>query len=301
MTQAIVPARLSWARSWTRTPRPGLRLPAQVLCTLALVAIGTALHLGVVSQLAAARSQQVAHAELRTQLAIGTAPVAQYDSAGVLLPLGTPLAILEVPRLGLSQVVVEGTTAGALTKGPGHRRDTVLPGQAGTSVVLGRRLTYGGPFRDLASLSFGDRIRTTTGQGKAVYRVTAIRRAGDPLPSPIVEGAGRLTLVTGDGDWWAPSGVVRVDAVLESEPQPGAPRVVSAAVLSSAEQVMAVDGGAVVPLLLWTELLVLAAGAAVYARAKWGGRQAWVVGVPVLVLLGITVAGQVARLLPNLI
>ena len=37
--------------------------------------------------------------------------------------------------------------------GPGHQRNTVLPGQEGTSVLMGRAATYGRPFADLTELS----------------------------------------------------------------------------------------------------------------------------------------------------
>ena len=62
-------------------------------------------------------------------------------------PVGEPVALLSIPRLGISQVVVEGTASGDTLAGPGHLRDTVLPGQVGTSVVYGRAATYGAPVR----------------------------------------------------------------------------------------------------------------------------------------------------------
>ena len=33
---------------------------------------------------------------------------------------------------------MEGTSSGTLMSGPGHRRDTPFPGQAGVSVIVGR-------------------------------------------------------------------------------------------------------------------------------------------------------------------
>lgn len=282
-------------------PRPRLLMPGQVLSLLALVTLGLATHIGLTSHLMEARHQQIAYADYRTELAIGTAPVAQYDTEGRLLEFGTPVAVLKIPKLGIQQVVGEGTTSRVLADGPGHRRDTVLPGQPGSTVIMGRRLSYGGPFADISELSFGDRIVATTGQGRSVYRVTGIRRAGDPLPEPLEPTQGRLTLVTGDGPWWAPDAVVRVDALLESDPQPAPVRVLTSALLTPAEQVMAVDGNAVVPVLLWCQALLAVSIGVVWARARWGKRQAWVVGVPLLVVLSIAAADQASRLLPNLL
>ena len=54
--------------------------------------------------------------------------------------------MLDIPAIGIANmVVVEGTSPENLTLGPGHLRDTPLPGQAGISVVFGRRATFGAP------------------------------------------------------------------------------------------------------------------------------------------------------------
>ena len=128
----------------------------------------------VLSGLEESRAQNVLYSQLREELAAQTAP-----TGGAIDP-GSPVAVLDVPTLGLQQVVVEGTASGDLQAGPGHRRDTVLPGQAGVSIVYGRAATYGGPFRSVMTLRPGDGIRVTTGQGEFVYRVDGVRRAGDP-------------------------------------------------------------------------------------------------------------------------
>jgi hypothetical protein len=48
-------------------------------------------------------------------------------------------------------------------------------------------------------------------------------------------------------------------------------------------------------------LLVVAAVATVWIRFRAGLWQAWVIGVPVLVTLGLFATDQVAALLPNLL
>lgn len=68
--------------------------------------------------------------------------------------------------------------------GPGHRRDTALPGRAGTSVITGRTWGYGSPFNDVHRLPNGARVEVTTGQGKAVYEVTGVRHPATPTPRP---------------------------------------------------------------------------------------------------------------------
>jgi hypothetical protein len=65
--------------------------------------------------------------------------VAAVDDGGRLVPTGTPTAVLEIPRLGVRGVVGVGTSSDALKSGPGHLRDSPMPGQAGASVILGGR------------------------------------------------------------------------------------------------------------------------------------------------------------------
>jgi hypothetical protein len=187
-----------------------------------------------------------------------------------------------------------------LESGPGHLRDTPLPGQAGISVIFGRRTAYGGPFSRLPRLRAGDTIIATTGQGVARYQVIDVRRSGDPIPPPLAAGQGRLILVTADGPPLLPSGVLRVDADLASKADATPAMVVSAADLGPREQVLGTDAVAWLPLFLWGQVLLLAAGALSWTRQQWGRWQTWIVAVPVLGFLGLTIADQVARLLPNL-
>ena len=268
---------------------------------LAVLMVGFATDLLLLGGVRHARDQQTQYAQFRSALANGVAPVGQADDKGNLYPLGTPVALVEIPEIGMREVVLEGTTPGVLRSGPGHRRDTALPGQAGTSVVMGRRAAYGGPFRHLDQLRVEDTFAVTTGQGQHTYRVTGIRRAGDPQPAPPTDGRGRLTMVTTTGSSLAPDGVLRVDADLTSEVQPAPARVLGSKSLPKSEQAMGTDRTVWVPIVLWGQALLLAAVALTWTRARWGRWQTWVVGVPVLAALGFAVADQAAGLLPNLL
>jgi hypothetical protein len=63
---------------------------------------------------------------------------------------------------------------------------------------------------------------------------------------------------------------------------------------------MGTDPSAWIPLVLWGQALVIAAVLLSWARSRWGRWQNWIVAVPVLLFLGLAVADQAARLLPNL-
>jgi len=268
-------------------------LAATSATILAALLLGFAAYVGVIGTVVHARAQQLAYATLREQLANGTAPLGQIAAGGQPVPLGAPVALLDGP--GLHEVIREGTTAGVLTGGPGHRRDTPLPGQPGTCLIYGRAAAFGGPFGGIAALRPGVQLTVTTGQGRHTYRVTGVRRAGDPLPPA---SPARITLVTASGPAFLPSGALRVDADLTSTAVPMAP--LRPVALTPAERPLAGDSGALLGLVLWGQALVVAACLVVWMTVRWGRRQAWLVGVPILAALGIAVAASAAQLLPNL-
>jgi sortase A len=264
--------------------------------TCAGLAVWFVVYVLAASALPQARAQEQLHEQLRRQLAEATAPV-----GGEIEP-GTPVAVIEAPSIGLRQVVVEGTAGAVMRDGPGHRRNSPLPGQPGSSVIFGHASAFGAPFRRVTSLVPGAPIVVTTGQGRFEYEVTGVRRARDPLPAPLQSGGSRIILVTAEGHrWrtgWAANHVVYVDATMKGETQLGKPgRPVA---VTTAELPMQGDPDAFVPLVFWLQLLVAAAAAMTWARVRWGGAQTWVVGLPVLAAALWGVAECLGQMLPNL-
>lgn len=274
---------------------------ASILIIFSVLCLGFLANLLIVSQLVHARDQEVLYSDFRSELANAIAPVGQTDVNGALLRPGTPVAILEIPDLGMKEVVVEGTTSSVTQSGPGHKRDTVLPGQPGTSVIFGRQSAFGAPFGQLEILQPGMTIVATTGQGPAEYRVVGVRRPGDPLPPVLEPGQGRLTLVTAMGPRFMPTDLLRVDAELVTPAQPAPPRIITAAALDPAEQAMAGDPAGLVPLLLWLQLLLVVAVATVWLVIRWGKWQAWLVAAPIVFFAGVMASMSALRILPNLL
>ncbi len=85
--------------------------------------------------------------------------------------VGDSLTRIQIPRLGVDTVVVEGTTASALRAGAGHYPSTPLPCEVGNVGIAGHRTTYGRPFHDLDQLEVGDRIILETPIGRCTYEV----------------------------------------------------------------------------------------------------------------------------------
>ena len=273
------------------------RLIRSVAVVVLVLCASLLLHFAVVSRLQQSAAQQRSFDRFRADLANGVLPIGPNDADGNALVGGTPVAQLEIPALELSQVVVEGTSSGDLFNGPGHLRNTPLPGQAGTSAIVGRRAAYGGPFGQLRELEAGDAIVVTTGQGEFEYSVIGVRREGDPLPDPVEADGSRLVLATADGAPFIPEGVLRVDAELDGEAVGGAAR---SSRLDPYERLMAGDTNSLWRLALWLQALIAAAVTSVWAWHRWGRAQAWIVCFPPLMLIGLFTSGELARLLPNL-
>lgn len=242
------------------------------------------------------RAQAGLYDTFRRELASATAPV------GPVTPVGDPVALLTIPHLGLEQVVVEGTASGDLLAGPGHQRNTVLPGQLGTAVVMGRATTYGGPFGAIADLRPQDRIQVVTAQGRKEFTVLGVRRAGDPLPQPRPDGAARLVLVTAEGSGrlsaLTPGEVVYIDAqARKAFPAPaGLPPAIP-----DPEQAMAHEPGALPLLALCLGLLLAMTLGVIAARQRWSAALVWVVTTPVVIAIAWVTTDVVMRLLPNLL
>jgi sortase A len=116
-------------------------------------------------------------------------------------PKGEQAFQIQIPRIGLDKIGVEGVDVDDLRKGPGHYPATQMPGHEGTTAIAGHRTTYGAPFGDLDQLAPGDRIVLTTVQGRFVYKVTETRVVDpndgsvlDNVPDPVRAGHSLATV-----------------------------------------------------------------------------------------------------------
>jgi sortase A len=107
---------------------------------------------------------------------------------------GDVIGQIDVPRLGLSAIVVQGDTDDVLRRAVGHVPETVLPGQSGNIALAGHRDTI---FRPLRNVEVGDTISLKTSAGDHFYRVTST----EVVPPTDIEvlqsrGENELTLIT---------------------------------------------------------------------------------------------------------
>lgn len=267
---------------------------SHVLLATSLLLAWALLYLLVLSGLEQGHAQSQLYKELRTELALGTAPT------GAPIADGAPVALLSIKDAGVDDlVVVEGSRPEQLQAGPGHVLGSVLPGQQGISVIAGKSLSFGGVFARITDLQPGEPISVTTGQGTFVYDVVGVRAKGDPVPSPPAAGSSRLTLMTAGRGGLQASETVYVDATLDDDavpagrtaaPDPGA---------------RAMSGGMDVPTLamlaLSLQLLLGALAGFAWAWAAWSRRAAWIAGVPCVLAALWLVSSIGSRLLPGLV
>jgi len=101
---------------------------------------------------------------------------------------------IEIARLGLSVIIIEGEDAKTLRRAAGHVPGTVLPGQRGNVGITGHRDTF---FRPLRNIHMDDVITLTTLQGEYRYRVV-YTKVVSPEDVTVLDSTGGeiLTLVT---------------------------------------------------------------------------------------------------------
>jgi sortase A len=109
-------------------------------------------------------------------------------------PDGTVEGRLEIPRLGVHVMVIEGVDDGDLRLAAGHIPGTALPGEPGNVGIAAHRDTF---FRPLRGIRLNDEISLETPQGVARYRVVSTRVVR-PADTQVLDPTGHdaLTLVT---------------------------------------------------------------------------------------------------------
>jgi sortase A len=171
----------------------GLLVLADAAVTLAWQEPLSALRAGraqhrLATQLRALELTAPRHAGDRAQTAAAARALARTRADG------QAVAELRIPRIGLRTIVVRGSTAADLRKGPGLIAGSPLPGQGGTTAIAGHRTTYGAPFRSLDALRRGDAITLRMPYGSFRYRVEG-RTIVQPADLSVLRRVGHDRLV----------------------------------------------------------------------------------------------------------
>jgi sortase A len=100
----------------------------------------------------------------------------KFKHAGLLqephiLAEGDVIGEIQVPRLRLNAMVVQGDSPASLKRAVGHLIRSALPGEWGNVALAGHRDTF---FRPLRDIRLGDEIRFKTRERSFEYRVESI-------------------------------------------------------------------------------------------------------------------------------
>ncbi len=274
-----------------------------------LIAAGAVVLLFVVYQLWGTGLREAQAQDVLTEAfaakTTAAAPAAPIDAPAPLPPpQGEAVAIIRIPKIGVEKAVVEGVGVADLKKGPGHYPETPMPGQPGNASIAGHRTTYGAPFFELDQLETGDEILVRTLQGEFRYlvdRKTVVAPTQVEVLDPTEEA--RLTLTTCNPRYSAAERLI-VSAVLTTPPAPAPPPAPKASGPSPAA-LASIDGGALVgdasarvPAVLWGLLAAAVWLSTTFIARTWKRWPAYLLGVPVVLVVLFVCFEQVARLFP---
>jgi len=119
---------------------------------------------------------------------------ARAESFGIDGLAGSPLGRIEISRIGVAAMILEGIDGRTLRHAVGHIPGTPLPGQPGNVALAGHRDTF---FRGLRNIHKEDEITLTTLHGSYRYRVDSTQVV-EPEDTEVLDNSfdDILTLVT---------------------------------------------------------------------------------------------------------
>lgn len=90
------------------------------------------------------------------------------------------IGVLSIPTIHLKAPIIEGTSYDQLAKGVGHLKNSVMPGQNGSSILAAHNITW---FHHIDQLANGDTIEIKTKEGTKTFTVIhkKVVHSGDPV------------------------------------------------------------------------------------------------------------------------
>jgi sortase A len=99
-----------------------------------------------------------------------------------------------IPKINMDAVLIEGVSRKELSAGPGHMKETAMPGETGNAVITGHRDTF---FRHIYELAKGDEIQVRR-NGRVFTFVVTGQRIVQPDDVSVLKQTDdpQLTLIT---------------------------------------------------------------------------------------------------------
>ena len=132
-------------------------------------------------------------AEARAVVALAHRSAALETGGSKHVEAGVPVARLQIPRLRMDEIVLEGVDDNSLNAGPGHLPGSAYPGERGNAVISAHRDRH---FSRLGELRVGDTLFTDSGAHTERWVVTSRRVVGAEAPAIFRTSDATLTLTT---------------------------------------------------------------------------------------------------------
>lgn len=182
---------------------PAVRWAERLLLLVGVVCLGICVYAFLdarLTRIAERRHLEEAIREHRRAPAAETDSFNSFSAGGSSRPVASPqfsegelVGLLEIPRLGVSAIVLEGIGSRTLRRGIGHIPGTGFPWRSGNVGIAGHRDTFFRPLKDIVK---DDVLTLTTPEGTYRYQVDWTRIV-QPEERDVLGGeAPALTLVT---------------------------------------------------------------------------------------------------------
>ena len=142
------------------------------------------------------------HGSLVSSLASARVLAGAASDFSLQLQESQQLGQLEIPRIGVREWIVQGTSEASLKRGAGHLDETPLPGLGGNFTIAGDRVLFTAPFLRLDDLQVGDVIVVHMPYGEFRYAIESITvNSPEDVSVILPRGYESLTLSTCDPPW----------------------------------------------------------------------------------------------------
>jgi sortase A len=245
-----------------------------------------------------------------TPTTVGQKPTTTINPASqVAPPEDQPIGKIDIEKINVHWVFVEGVQLTDLDDGPGHYPGTPLPGQIGNAAIAGHRTTHGAPFYRINELTTGDRIKITTLAGTFVYAVTKPPFAVQPTDYYVVDNTpdAELTLTSCHPRYSAAQRIIvkaKLLRLLSTKPvlppkfDPSGHKIKPP---PKAQLATALEGQAnsVVPSVVWGFIVAIVGAAWWFVFRRWRHPLTWLIGLVPFVVVLFPFYVYLERALPN--
>jgi sortase A len=175
---------------------------------------GTRFKEGAISKKTAVMGDRL---DKRVTNLVVTIPAKKYQSS---LQEKQRIGSIEIPRIGIREWVIQGSSTESLKLGAGHIEGTSIPGLGGNFAIAGDRVLYSAPFLRMEQLEPGDELLVHMPYGDFTYQVE-IKTSVDPTEVSVLRPRGydSVTLSTCDPPWGLSTRIIIFAKLVKTEPR----------------------------------------------------------------------------------